>query len=59
MHVPYPRRTEFMEARRAQAKAYLLMEGRFAGATATGTASASVLMAIDRFEDEAFVVIWT
>jgi hypothetical protein len=59
MHVPYPRRTEFMEARRAQAKAYLLMEGRFAGATATGTAaSVSVLMAIDRFEDEAFVVIW-
>jgi hypothetical protein len=32
-------KTEFMEARRAQPKAYLLMGGRFAGATATGTAS--------------------
>lgn len=31
-----------MEARSAQAKAYLLMGGRFAGATATGTASAVV-----------------
>jgi hypothetical protein len=44
--VPYPRRTEFMEARRAQPKAYLLMEGRFAGAIATGMASVFVLMAI-------------
>nr|ACR37368.1 unknown [Zea mays] len=34
-----------MEASRAQAKAYLLMGGRFAGATATGTASVAVLMA--------------
>lgn len=35
-----------MEASRAQAKAYLLMGARFAGATAAGTvASASVLMA--------------
>ncbi len=36
-----------MEARRAQPKAYLLMGGRFAGATATGTAS-SLVMATDR-----------
>ena len=34
-----------MEASRAQAQAYLLMGGRFAGATATGTAAVSVLMA--------------
>lgn len=34
-----------MEASRAEAKAYLLMGARFAGATAAGTASASVLMA--------------
>jgi len=33
-----------MEASRAQAKAYLLMGGRFAGATATATASVLVLM---------------
>jgi hypothetical protein len=35
-----------MEARRAHPKAYLLMDGRFAGAIATGMASVFVLMAI-------------
>lgn len=34
-----------MEASRAQAKAYLLTPGRFAGATATGTAFVPVFMA--------------
>ena len=51
-----------MEARRAHAKAYLLMGGRFAGATATGTASVvELIVALAQLElgDDAFVVIWT
>lgn len=41
-----------MEARRAHVKAYLLMGGRFAGATATGATSVLMVRA------ELIVLIW-